>query len=133
MIGSDTLTLFPGSQTLLGKQVSDMVGNDLKVYQSGEVVGTFHYVTGFTGFSSEPEEQAGYYFPFHLTKSGTKMTFKKNGTPTKQDIVFDPDIIFRVSQNDTFEVIIDDSSIVTFNFKQASFAPQAKSKSRARK
>lgn len=34
MIGSDTLTLFPGSQTLLGKQVSDMVGNDLKVYQS---------------------------------------------------------------------------------------------------
>ena len=50
MIGSDTLTLFPGSQTLLGKQVSDMVGNDLKVYQSGEVVGTFHYVTGFTGF-----------------------------------------------------------------------------------
>ena len=61
------------------------------------------------------------------------MTCKKNGTPTKQDIVFDPDIIFRVSQNDTFEVIIDDSSIVTFNFKQASFAPQAKSKSRARK
>ena len=52
MIGSDTLTLFPGSQTLLGKQVSDMVGNDLKVYQSGEVVGTFHYVTGFTGGAS---------------------------------------------------------------------------------
>ena len=41
MIGSDTLTLFPGSQTLLGKQVSDMVGNDLKVYQSGRNMDLF--------------------------------------------------------------------------------------------
>ena len=48
-------------------------------------------------------------------------------------IVFDPDIIFRVSRNDTFEVIVDDSSVVTFNFKQASFETQTKSKSRARK
>ena len=110
-----------------------MVGNDLKVYQSGEVVGTFHYVTGFTGFSSEPEEQAGYYFPFHLTKSGTKMTFKKNGSPTKQNIPFDADIIFRVIEDDTFEVLVDDSSVVKFSFTGATFEPQAKTKARAKK
>lgn len=98
MIGSDTLTFFPGSQTLLGKQVSELVGDDLTVKADGSVTGTFHHVTGYTEFSSEPDEQEGYYFPFHLTKTGTKMTFKKNGSPTKQGITFDPDIIFRVTR-----------------------------------
>jgi hypothetical protein len=121
MIGSDTLTLFPGSQTLLGKQVSELVGDDLTVKADGSVTGTFHHVTGYTDFSSEPDEQEGYYFPFHLTKTGTKMTFKKNGSPTKQGITFDPDIIFRVTKDDTFEVLVDDSSVVKFNFAGATF------------
>ena len=46
MIGSDTLTFFPGSQTLLGKQVSELVGDDLTVKADGSVTGTFHHVTG---------------------------------------------------------------------------------------
>ena len=121
MIGSDTLTLFPGSQTILGKQVSELVGDDLTVKADGSVTGTFHHVTGYTDFSSEPDEQEGYYFPFHLTKTGTKMTFKKNGSPTKQGITFDPDIIFRVTKDDTFEVLVDDSSVVKFNFAGATF------------
>lgn len=121
MIGSDTLTLFPGSQTLLGKQVSELVGDDLMVKADGSVAGTFHHVTGYTEFSSEPDEQEGYYFPFHLTKTGTKMTFKENGSPTKQDIAFDPDIIFRVTKSDTFEVLVDNQSVVKFNFSEATF------------
>ena len=121
MIGSDTLTFFPGSQTLLGKQVSELVGDDLTVKADGSVTGTFHHVTGYTEFSSEPDEQEGYYFPFHLTKTGTKMTFKKNGSPTKQGITFDPDIIFRETKDDTFEVLVDDSSVVKFNFAGATF------------
>lgn len=121
MIGSDTLTFFPGSQTLLGKQVSELVGDDLTVKADGSVTGTFHHVTGYTEFSSEPDEQEGYYFPFHLTKTGTKMTFKKNGSPTKQGITFDPDIIFQVTKDDTFEVLVDDSSVVKFNFAGATF------------
>ena len=121
MIGSDTLTFFPGSQTLLGKQVSELVGDDLTVKADGSVTGTFHHVTGYTEFSSEPDEQEGYYFPFHLTKTGTKMTFKKNGSPTKQGITFDQDIIFRVTKDDTFEVLVDDSSVVKFNFAGATF------------
>ena len=121
MIGSDTLTFFPGSQTLLGKQVSELVGDDLTVKADGSVTGTFHHVTGYTEFSSEPDEQEGYYFPFHLTKTGTKMTVKKNGSPTKQGITFDPDIIFRGTKDDTFEVLVDDSSVVKFNFAGATF------------
>lgn len=91
------------------------------VKADGSVTGTFHYVTGYSEFSSLPGEDSGYYFPFHLAKTGTKMTFKKNGSPTKQDIAFDPDIIFRVTKNDTFEVLIDEQSIVTFNFTEATF------------
>ena len=121
MIGSDTLSLFPGSQTLLWKQVSELVGDDLAVKADGSVVGTFHHVTGYTEFSSEPDEQEGYYFPFHLTKTGSKMTFKKNCSPTKQDIAFDPDIIFRVTKTDAFEVLVDNQSVVTFNFSGATF------------
>lgn len=68
-----------------------------------------------------PGEQEGYYFPFHLTKTGSKMTFKKNGSPTKQDIAFDPDIIFRVTKTDAFEVLVDNQSVVTFNFSGATF------------
>ena len=98
-----------------------MVGEDLMVKADGSVTGTFHYVTGYSEFSSLPGEDSGYYFPFHLTKTGTKMTFKKNGSPTKQDIAFDPDIIFRVTKNDTCEVLIDEKSIVTFNFTKATF------------
>ena len=121
MIGSDTLTLFPASQTLLGKQVSDMVGDNLIVLDDGSVQGNFHYVTGYTEFSSDTSEQSGYYLPFHLTKTGTNMTFKKNGVPTKEGIAFDPDIVFRVSKDDTFEVIVDEESVVTFNFDGAVF------------
>ena len=49
------------------------------------------------------------------------MTFKKHGSPTKQNIAFDPDIIFRVTKNDTFEVLVDNQSVVTFNFSGATF------------
>lgn len=106
-----------------------MVGDDLAVKADGSVTGTFHYVTGYSEFSSLPGEDSGYYFPFHLTKTGTTMTFKKNGSPTKEGIAFDPDIVFRVTQGDTFEVLVDDASVVTFTFSQATFEPQ----SRARK
>lgn len=106
-----------------------MVGDDLAVKADGSVTGTFHYVTGYSEFSSLPGEDSGYYFPFHLTKTGTTMTFKKNGSPTKEGIAFDPDIVFRVTQGDTFEVLVDDASVVTFTFSRATFEPQ----SRARK
>ncbi len=110
-----------------------MVGNDLAVNADGSVVGTFHYVSDYTEFSSDPDEQSGYYFPFHLTKTGSKMTFKKNGTPTKQNIPFDADIIFRVTKDDTFEVLVDDASVVKFTFAGATFEPQVKTKARSKR
>lgn len=123
MIGSDVLTLFPGSQSLLGKSVSEMVGNDLSVSKDGAVTGTFHHVTGFTDFSSIPAEQEGYYFPFRLTQTGTLMTIKKNGVAGggKENMTFDPEIILRVTKGDTFSIEVDSKPVITFTFSGATF------------
>ena len=118
------MTLYSGGQSLLGKRVSSLVGNDLKVLADGSVVGTIKKVTGYTQFSIKKEEQSGYYFPFKLTKTGTTMTLKKNGVAGegKEDMAFDPEIILRVSRGDAFTVEVDDSPVVTFNFKNVTWA-----------
>ncbi len=121
-ISPDKLTIPSQGQTLYGKRISSLIGSDVKVYEDGTVTGTLKHVTGYTGFNeSVPEEQEGYFFPFKLTKSGTNMTFKKNGSETKQSIPWEADNVFRVTKGDTFEVLVDEESVVTFNFAQATF------------
>lgn len=49
------------------------------------------------------------------------MSFKKNGEPGKTDIYWEADNVFRVTASDTFEVLVDGVSVVTFNFAEATF------------
>lgn len=99
-----------------------MIGTDIKIDENGKVTGTFHKVTGYTEFNpSNPSEQSGYFFPFSLTKEGTTMTFKKNGAATKENIPFEKDNVFRVTKTAKFEVLVDDESVVTFDFSSATF------------
>lgn len=92
------------------------------MYEDGTVTGTFKHVTGYTGFNGDnPDEQEGYYFPFRLAKTGTTMSFKKNGEQGKTNIPWEADNVFRVTHSDTFEVLVDGSSVVTFNFAKATF------------
>ena len=122
MIASDILTIPSQGQTLYGKRVSSLVKDDVKVHENGTVTGTFKRVTGYTGFNeADPEEQEGYFFPFRLAKPGTTMSFEKNGVPTKTDIPWEADNVFRVTKSDTFTVIVDEDEIVTFNFAKATF------------
>ena len=101
IIGSDILTIPSQGQTLYGKRISSLIGGDVKVYEDGTVTGTMKHVTGYTGFNeADPEEQEGYFFPFHLTKSGTNMTFKKNGAASKENIPWEADNVFRVTSSD---------------------------------
>ena len=76
--------MFPAGQDLLGKKASDLVGEDLCVYEDGTVEGTLKAVTGYTGFSSEEEEQSGHYFPFKLTKTGKKNEFKEKWSGSRR-------------------------------------------------
>ena len=122
MIASDILTIPSRGQTLYGKRVSSLVKDDVKVYENGTVTGTFKHVTGYTGFNeADPEEQEGYFFPFRLAKTGTTMSFEKNGVPTKTDIPWEADNVFRVTASDTFTVSVDDEEVITFNFAKATF------------
>ena len=122
MIASDILTIPSQGQALYGKRISSLIGDDVKVYEDGTVMGTFKHVTGYTQFNeSNPEEQEGYFFPFRLSQTGTTMTFKKNGEEVKKNIAWEADNVFRVTASDTFEVLVDDASVVTFNFSKAIF------------
>lgn len=119
------MTIPAAGQDLLGKTVGDMVEPGMYVQGDGSVFGTFKYVSGYEEFNSAvPEEQEGYFFPFELKKTGSKMTFKKNGNVTKKDINFDKDIVFRVTKGDIFEILVDGKHIVTFNFRNARFKPE---------
>lgn len=110
------------SQSLYEKSVGDMIEPGMYVRGDGSVFGTFKYVTGYTGFnSSVSEEQEGYFFPFDLNKSGTKMTFVKNRKPGKTDINYEKSNVFRVTKKDTFEVKVDGETVVIFNFKNSRF------------
>ena len=117
----DILTMPAAGQDFYGKTAGEMV-TDAWVGQNGTVTGTFHYMSGYTGFNDAlPEEQEGYYFPFTLVKSGTTMTFKKNGEISKDSIPWEANNVFRVTKTDTFEVLVDGDSIMTFNFAKATF------------
>lgn len=123
---SSDIEIPTAGQNLYGKTVGDMIGDDVKVSEDGSVTGTFHYVTGYTGFNEgNHEEQEGYFFPLTLKKTGTTMTFEKNGSPTKEDIPFEADNVFRVTSTDTFKVSVDDEEIVSFSFSGATFEPES--------
>lgn len=98
----------------------------MTVKADGSVEGAFKYVTGYTGFNeANPTEQEGYFFPFSIKTTGSTMTFKKNGSPTKEGIPFEKDNVFRVTQTDTFTVLVDDDEVVTFSFANATFPEKA--------
>ena len=115
------MTLPAQSQSLLNMPVSQMMTEDTRVTVDGRVLGTLLYLEKFTGYSSAAKEQQGHYFALKLTKTGQKMTIKKNGTAAKNktDMTFDPEIVLRVEDNDTvFEIEVDKKSVVKLNFKE---------------
>lgn len=125
MISPDIMTIPAAGQDLYGKTVGELASG-LSVSEDGTVTGTFHYVTGYTGFNStKASEQEGYFFPFTLMQAGEKMTFKKNGKATKTDIAWEANNVFRVTADDTFTVLVDGTEVVTLNFAEADYELKA--------
>ena len=79
------------SVDLLGKKASDLQ-EDMAVDGHGKVTGTSLYVTEYTGFSGNPDEQQGNYVAFHISVGelviGTNVTVKVN------NVTLDPDGLF---------------------------------------
>ena len=123
-IGADVLTVPTGSEEDFYGKNPDELMSGVSVKENGAVTGTLLYVTGYTGFNaSVPAEQEGHYFAFTLTKSGTLMTFRKNGIVTKSNIAWEADNVFRIDNTSTtFDVLVDGELVVSFNFRNATLA-----------
>lgn len=61
----ESITLSVPTGDLLGMDASALATN-LEISTAGTVTGTLNYVTGYTGFSSNVNEQTGYFFPFQV-------------------------------------------------------------------
>lgn len=102
------------------KKTSDLISADTKIMDDGSVVGTIKKVSGFTKFSPDATGEA-HYFPFVIKDTGSKMTWKKNGSETRiNNSDFDKDGIIKLSnKTDKWEIIVDQKSVITFNFEKA--------------
>lgn len=59
------------------------------------------------------------------------MTFKKNGEVSKENIPFEKENVFRItSQTDKFEVLVDNESVITFDFSEVELKTATKSRSK---
>lgn len=123
-VSAEVATVAPQDESdwYLGKSGAELQSADTTMLENGKVFGTLKHITGFTEFSGDPAEQDGYYFGFTLAKTGTKMTFKKNGVVVKDGIAWEADNIFRVASTGTvFEVLVDGVSVLTLDFSNINF------------
>lgn len=70
----------PGIDTF-GKSF-DELQSGITISKSHKITGTLHYVTGYTGFSSLPEEQSGHYLVTHykpIPENADVMVYKTSG------------------------------------------------------
>ena len=127
IVPSTAVTIPDKDSVWFGKSVSELVTNDSVVDENGFVHGTLHYVRDYVQFyPNNTDQQEGYYFPFTMNATGTLMTLKVNGVATKQNIPFDPDILFRISDPSfVYEVEVDGITIISLDFSRAKFEPEA--------
>ena len=91
----------PASEDLFGKNVTDLQEN-VSVTNSA-ISGTLKHVTGYTGFSSKPEEQEGHYLAIHAAcEDADSITCELVGG-TKGPVTLDEDglIVIRITNKKT--------------------------------
>lgn len=91
---------------MLGKSVGDLQSN---VTITNDVIsGTLNYVTGYTGFSGDTEEQSGNYLALKCTTedSGDKITVELIGGSTGHPVTLgaDRNIVLRIANTTTQSV-----------------------------
>ena len=115
------------SVDLLGKTASDLQ-EGITVGKDGKISGKLKYVTGYTGFSGDPDEQKGHYLALHVyvpDVEGVTIVYKG-----AQTVTLDPDglhviIVKNASKTFTFTASKDGHASVTktFNLKGLKFDP----------
>lgn len=101
-----------------GKNGSDLISEDTKIDSSGAVTGTLKYVSEWKEFSSDPNEQKGYFFPVVLDGKyeGKKITVV--GTKTKKATDLEWALLLKNGKDSTFTFSTDEDGEIlklTFN------------------
>ena len=97
----------------MGKYVSDLQ-SDVEI-DGSVITGTLNYVTGYTGFSGDAEEQEGNYIVLHAEDSGADRIAVRytNGAKTLDS---DGLVIIRITDTDTpivYQAFRDDEIVAT--------------------
>lgn len=103
LVDSDVLT----SVDLLGKSVNDLQSNI--VLATDNIYGTLNYVTDYTGFSNDEDEQSGYYLVLHCESTNGDSTIKVrliNGIYGETTLDEDGIIILHIRDKNTQKVQI---------------------------
>ena len=137
MIGTGQAYIPPRNQSPIeGFTVDDMLGNDVKVSDNGEVTGTIKRLTGVTAYEQE-EQQEGHYFPTMFDEKNYKplhvggkpsdsgFTAGKDFEPSKAD----PYLVIRVENcTDEQKVTVYDqeskAEVFTLDFRGATLAEE---------
>lgn len=141
----ESITLSVPTGDLLGIDASVLATN-LEISNAGTVTGTLNYVTNYTGFSSNVNEQTGYYFPFQVnipTDIGENVIATmqvNNKTPKSLDLTDGKAVIFMgtteaIGRSKHITVNIDwdgeagtkyPTETFVFNMKAVNYAPAPK-------
>jgi len=109
----------PQGVSLLGKNLDDLQ-EGIGIGFSG-ISGTLHYVTGYTGFSGDPEEQEGNYLVLHCDSETDGATIKVRLIGGKNEgwVTLDSDktIILRIMSTDEKVVVASSADGKTDNQK----------------
>lgn len=117
---SDKVSVMEQSKDItgLGKKASDLISADTAIGEDGSVTGTLNYISGWSAFSSAPEEQNGNFFPVLLSSTYQGQTIKVTGKHVKE--AQDLEWILRVSDSSTtFKFETGGKELFTLNFKSA--------------
>ena len=101
----------PQGVSLLGKNLDDLQ-EDIGIGFSN-INGTLHYVTGYTGFSGDPEEQEGHYLVLHIDSETDGATLKVRLIGGRNDgwatLDSDKTIILRILNTDE-QIVVQSSA-----------------------
>ena len=119
-----------GSGQQYGKQVSDLQGDDVQIFEDGAVVGTFPFVENFSEFSNTKAEQSGNYFCLKLGSDydGKKVTVERtSGTGGKKKSANDTEWVLRLTDGTatTYKITADAVPDLTLNFAGATLKSKA--------
>lgn len=97
-----TVEVDDGETERYGKAVEDLQ-EDIVIQGNGKIVGTLKYVTGYTGWSGDPDEQEGHYLALTVEADEGETITASIGDRGPVDLTEDGYLVVRIT--DTSEVL----------------------------